>query len=82
MLRLTPGARGAFSSGRIFSLVSSDAESLSSLCMNVFGVWSAPLRIGGEFAWSWKHIKWSVTTHEGTWCMEPGAWDLLPASPA
>jgi ABC-type bacteriocin/lantibiotic exporter with double-glycine peptidase domain len=45
VLRLTPGARSAFSSGRIFSLVSSDAETLSALCMNVFGVISSPLRI-------------------------------------
>ncbi|GAX80188.1 hypothetical protein CEUSTIGMA_g7626.t1 [Chlamydomonas eustigma] len=45
VLRLTPAARSQFSSGRIFSLVTSDAETISSLCMNAFGLMSSPLRI-------------------------------------
>ena len=48
VLRLSPEGRGAFSSGRVFSLVSSDAGALSALCMNVFGLMSAPLRIAGK----------------------------------
>ncbi|KAG1680183.1 hypothetical protein FOA52_000296 [Chlamydomonas sp. UWO 241] len=45
LLHLAPSARPAFSSGRIFSLISSDAETLSMLCQGVFGIVSSPLRI-------------------------------------
>ena len=45
VLTLAPSARSQFSSGRIFSLVSSDAEALNSLVMNALGLISSPLRI-------------------------------------
>lgn len=48
VLSLAPSARSQFSSGRVFSLVSSDAETLSSLCMSALGLVSSPLRILGE----------------------------------
>ncbi|GAX80189.1 hypothetical protein CEUSTIGMA_g7627.t1 [Chlamydomonas eustigma] len=45
VLYLTPSARSHFSSGRVFSLVASDASSINSLCWNAFALLSSPLRI-------------------------------------
>lgn len=47
MLFLTPGAQHDFTSGRIFNLVTSDAETLQQLCQNLLGVISSPARIIG-----------------------------------
>ena len=47
VLFLTPGAQQQFSSGRIFNLVTSDAETLQQLCQNLLGVISSPARIIG-----------------------------------
>ncbi|KAG2427456.1 hypothetical protein HXX76_012392 [Chlamydomonas incerta] len=45
LFRLTPAARSHFSSGRVYSLVASDVESLMALCQNVMGLFSSPVRI-------------------------------------
>lgn len=45
VLRLTPSARAALSSGRIFTLASSDAETINTLAMSGLQLMSAPLRI-------------------------------------
>lgn len=47
VLFLTPGAQARFTSGRIFNLVTSDAETLQQLCQNLLGVVSSPARIIG-----------------------------------
>jgi len=47
VLYLTPSARAQFSSGRIFNLVTTDAETLQSLFQNILGVISSPARIIG-----------------------------------
>ena len=47
VLFLTPGAQHSFTSGRIFNLVTSDAETLQQLCQNLLGVISSPARIIG-----------------------------------
>ena len=47
VLFLTPGAQHRFTSGRIFNLVTSDAETLQQLCQNLLGVISSPARIIG-----------------------------------
>ena len=44
-LFLSPGAQHQFTSGRIFNLVTSDAETLQQLCQNILGVISSPVRI-------------------------------------
>lgn len=45
MLRLAPEARAQFSSGRIYSLVSSDVDAVNNLCSGAFGLLSLPIRI-------------------------------------
>lgn len=45
VLYIAPSARGEFSSGRVFNLVMSDAETLQLLCQNIMGLISSPLRI-------------------------------------
>ena len=47
VLYLTPSARAQFSSGRIFNLVTTDAETLQMLFQNILGVISSPFRIIG-----------------------------------
>lgn len=47
VLRLTPTAQQQFTSGRIFNMVTSDAETLQQLCQNLLGVISSPARIIG-----------------------------------
>lgn len=47
VLRLTPAAQQHFSSGKVFNLVTSDAETLQALCQNILGVISSPARIVG-----------------------------------
>jgi ATP-binding cassette subfamily C (CFTR/MRP) protein 1 len=47
VLRLTPTAQQRFSSGKVFNLVTSDAETLQALCQNILGVISSPARIIG-----------------------------------
>ena len=47
VLCLTPTAQGQFTSGRIFNMVTSDAETLQQLCQNLLGVISSPARIIG-----------------------------------
>ena len=47
VLALTPSARAAFSSGRIFSHVTSDAETIYQLSTSGLGLMSSPLRIIG-----------------------------------
>ena len=48
VLYLTPSARAQFSSGRIFNLVTTDAETLQMLFQNILGVISSPARIIGS----------------------------------
>ena len=48
VLYLTPSARARFSSGRIFNLVTTDAETLQMLFQNILGVISSPARIIGS----------------------------------
>lgn len=50
VLYLTPSARAQFSSGRIFNLVTTDAETLQMLFQNILGVISSPARIIGSMA--------------------------------
>ena len=50
VLYLTPSARAQFSSGRIFNLVTTDAETLQMLFQNILGVVSSPARIIGSMA--------------------------------
>ncbi len=45
VLYIAPSARAEFSSGRVFNLVTSDAETLQMLCQNIMGLISSPLRI-------------------------------------
>ena len=45
VLFIAPSARAEFSSGRVFNLVTSDAETLQMLCQNIMGLISSPLRI-------------------------------------
>lgn len=45
VLYISPSERGKFSSGRVFNLVTSDAETLQLLCQNIMGLISSPLRI-------------------------------------
>ncbi|KAK9802963.1 hypothetical protein WJX72_012534 [[Myrmecia] bisecta] len=45
VLALSPTARAEFSSGRVFNLVTSDAETLQLLCQSIMGIISSPLRI-------------------------------------
>lgn len=47
ILFLTPSARAQFSSGRIFSHVTSDAETIYQLSTSGLGLISSPLRIIG-----------------------------------
>ena len=47
VLCLTPSARAAFSSGRIYSHVTSDVETIQQLSWNALGLISSPLRIIG-----------------------------------
>ncbi|MEW5311484.1 MAG: hypothetical protein WDW38_003194 [Sanguina aurantia] len=42
---LSPAARNSFTSGRIFNLISSDAETLQVVCQFGFGLISSPIRI-------------------------------------
>lgn len=49
VLYLTPSARAAFSSGRIYSHVTSDVETLQQLSWQALGLISSPLRIIGPF---------------------------------
>lgn len=44
---LSPAARNSFTSGRIFNLISSDAETLYVFCQFGFGLISSPVRIVG-----------------------------------
>ena len=53
ILCLTPSARAAFSSGRIYSHVTSDVETLQQLAMSVLGLISSPLRIVGASQIDW-----------------------------
>ncbi len=50
VLRLTPTEQQRFSSGKVFNLVTSDAETLQALCQNILGVISSPARIIGAMA--------------------------------
>ncbi|CAK0780401.1 hypothetical protein CVIRNUC_005040 [Coccomyxa viridis] len=45
VLYISPAVRSDFSSGRVFNLVTSDAETLQLLCQNIMGLISSPLRI-------------------------------------
>ena len=45
VLFISPAVRGEFTSGRVFNLVTSDAETLQMLCQNIMGLISSPLRI-------------------------------------
>ena len=45
VLFISPAVRGEFTSGRVFNLVTSDAETLQLLCQNIMGLISSPLRI-------------------------------------
>jgi ABC-type transport system involved in cytochrome bd biosynthesis fused ATPase/permease subunit len=45
VLFISPAKRADFSSGRVFNLVTSDAETLQLLCQNIMGLMSSPLRI-------------------------------------
>ena len=45
VLYISPKVRGEFSSGRVFNLVTSDAETLQLLTQNIMGLMSSPLRI-------------------------------------
>ena len=45
VLYISPAVRGEFSSGRVFNLVTSDAETLQLLTQNIMGLISSPLRI-------------------------------------
>jgi hypothetical protein len=47
ILYLTPSARAQFSSGRIFSHVTSDAETIYQLSTSGLGLISSPVRIVG-----------------------------------
>lgn len=47
VLFLSPGEQQRFSSGRIFNMVTSDAEALQQLCQSLLGVISSPARIIG-----------------------------------
>lgn len=45
VLFISPAVRGEFTSGRVFNLVTSDAETLQMLSQNIMGLISSPLRI-------------------------------------
>jgi hypothetical protein len=51
ILYLTPSARAQFSSGRIFSHVTSDAETIYQLSTSGLGLISSPVRIIGALLW-------------------------------
>lgn len=57
-LYLTPTARAKYSSGRVFNLVASDAESIQTVAQNLLGVMSSPIRIIGE-----KKDLWHLQSH-------------------
>jgi hypothetical protein len=42
---LSPSERSHLTAGKLFNLVSSDANTLNDFCANAFGFVSAPLRI-------------------------------------
>ena len=44
-LRLTPGGRRGFTTGKITNLMTTDAEALQQICQQLHGIWSAPVRI-------------------------------------
>jgi ATP-binding cassette subfamily C (CFTR/MRP) protein 1 len=44
-LRLTPGGRRGFTTGKITNLMTTDVEALQQICQQLHGLWSAPLRI-------------------------------------
>lgn len=44
-LRLTPGGRRGFTTGKITNLMTTDAEALQQICQQLHGLWSAPIRI-------------------------------------
>ena len=52
ILFLTPSARSQFSSGRIFSHVTSDAETIYQLSTSGLGLLSSPVRIIGATCWT------------------------------
>ena len=63
VLSLAPPARARFSSGRIFNLVTSDAETVQLLSQNILGFMSSPLRIIGlfvAFQWHLRNRSWKA----------------------
>ncbi|KAI8474713.1 MAG: hypothetical protein J3K34DRAFT_518016 [Monoraphidium minutum] len=56
VLAMTPAARGRLGSGRIYTMVSSDTQTLQDFSMNALGVVSSPLRIVIAMALLWRQL--------------------------
>lgn len=54
VLVLAPSERQHLTAGKLFNLVSSDANTLNDFCANAFGFLSAPLRITVTMVLLWK----------------------------
>jgi hypothetical protein len=54
VLVLAPSERQHLTAGKLFNLVSSDANTLNDFCANAFGFISAPLRIVITMVMLWR----------------------------
>ena len=58
-LRLTPGGRRGFTTGKITNLMTTDAEALQQICQQLHGLWSAPIRIVFAVVLLFQQLGWA-----------------------
>lgn len=58
-LRLTPGGRRGFTTGKITNLMTTDAEALQQICQQLHGLWSAPVRIIFAIVLLYQQLGWA-----------------------